>query len=104
MLVFNKRRIVFLTMSIITPIMIFTIQTTSQKLNKNKASIETMSVPVTSKTIVLDAGHRRRRWTELLINLKNNIDLLQEIKCFQALYFFILIERGNLWMTKDAEK
>lgn len=62
MLVFNKRRIVFLTMSIITPIMIFTIQTTSQKLNKNKASIETMSVPVTSKIIVLDAGHRRRRW------------------------------------------
>lgn len=56
MLVFNKKRIIFLTFAIFLPIGMFMLQTVNTNI-KNKNAIETMATPVTSKTIIIDAGH-----------------------------------------------
>lgn len=47
---------------IISIIVIIAIFVGNIKNSTKKTTIQTMSVPVTEKTIVLDAGHRRRRW------------------------------------------
>ena len=51
---FNKKRIVFILIWTILPIGIFMIQTANDNLNK---TVLTMSVPVTNRTIIIDAGH-----------------------------------------------
>ena len=51
---FNKKRIVFILIWTILPIGIFMIQTANDNLNK---TVATMSVPVTNRTIIVDAGH-----------------------------------------------
>ena len=51
---FNKKRIVFILIWTILPIGIFMIQTANDNLNK---TVLTMSVPVTNRTIIVDAGH-----------------------------------------------
>ena len=51
---FNKKRIVFILVWTILPIGIFMIQTANDNLNK---TVATMSVPVTNRTIIVDAGH-----------------------------------------------
>lgn len=55
MLIINKKRIIFLTTAIFLPIGIFMFQTANNRV-KNK-TVATMSIPVTNKTIVVDAGH-----------------------------------------------
>lgn len=55
MLIFNKKRIVFLLIATFLPIGMFMIQTANNNLTNNV--METMSTPVTSRTIVIDAGH-----------------------------------------------
>lgn len=57
MLIFNKKRIIFLTTAIFLPIGIFMFQTANNNTIKNDKTIATMSVPVTNRTIVIDAGH-----------------------------------------------
>lgn len=61
MLVFNKKRIMFLVFATFLPIGMFMLQTANTNI-KNKNAIATMATPATSRTIVIDAGHRRRRW------------------------------------------
>lgn len=61
MLVRNKKRLMFLLVATFLPIGIFMAKSSYNNL-KNAETIATMSVPVTSKTIVIDAGHGRRRW------------------------------------------
>lgn len=55
MFVINKKRIIFLTLAIFLPIGMFVLQTPSNiKTNK---TVTTMATPVSSKTIIVDAGH-----------------------------------------------
>lgn len=56
MLIFNKKRIIFILMAILLPVGMFTIRTANNNL-KNNNIIATMATPATSKTIVVDAGH-----------------------------------------------
>lgn len=58
MQILNSKRIIFLSIFAILPIFIASISNSSQKLVKSK-TIDTVAMPVTSKTIVLDSGHRR---------------------------------------------
>lgn len=55
MFVINKKRIIFLTLAIFLPIGMFVLQTAGN-INTNK-TVETMATPVSSKTIIIDAGH-----------------------------------------------
>ena len=55
MFVINKKRTIFLTLAIFLPIGMFVLQTASN-INTNK-TVATMATPVSSKTIIIDAGH-----------------------------------------------
>ena len=55
MFMINKKRIIFLIIATFLPISVFMLQTASNSTN-NK-TLETMATPVSSKTIVIDAGH-----------------------------------------------
>ena len=55
MFVINKKRIIFLTLATFLPIGMFVLQTASN-INTNK-TVATMATPVSSKTIIIDAGH-----------------------------------------------
>lgn len=55
MFVINKKRIIFLTLAIFLPIGMFVLQTASN-INTNK-TVAIMATPVSSKTIIVDAGH-----------------------------------------------
>ena len=52
---FNKKRIIFILVWTFLPIGIFMLQTANNNINKK--TIATMSVPVTNRTIIIDAGH-----------------------------------------------
>lgn len=54
MFVINKKRIIFLTLATFLPIGMFMLQTSNNLTNK---TIMTMATPVSSKTIIVDAGH-----------------------------------------------
>lgn len=56
MYILNKKRILFLTIATLLPIGIFAIKTANNNIINNK-TLATMAVPVTNKTIVIDAGH-----------------------------------------------
>lgn len=56
MLIFNKKRIMFLILATFLPISMFILRTADNNF-KNKNVIPTMATPATSKTIVIDAGH-----------------------------------------------
>ena len=55
MFIINKKRVIFLFSAVFLPIGLFMFQMSNNSIKKQ--TIETMSMPVTSKTIVLDAGH-----------------------------------------------
>lgn len=55
MLLINKKRIIFLTLAIFLPIGMFMFQTATN-INTSK-TVATMATPVSSKTIIVDAGH-----------------------------------------------
>lgn len=55
MLLINKKRIIFLTLAIFLPIGMFMLQTATN-INTSK-TVATMATPVSSKTIIVDAGH-----------------------------------------------
>lgn len=52
MIILNKKRILLITSILAISIFVFTIQTA--KVNQ---TIETVALPVSNKTIVIDAGH-----------------------------------------------
>ena len=55
MFIINKKRIFFLMLATFLPIGMFLLQTANSQIN-NRA-VATMATPVSSKTIVIDAGH-----------------------------------------------
>lgn len=56
MFIINKKRIMFLLIAVLLPIGIFVTRTASRD-QKNRDILATMATPVTSRTIVVDAGH-----------------------------------------------
>lgn len=52
--IINKKRLIFILYATILPVIIFVAQT---NILENKAIVATMSVPVTNKVIIVDAGH-----------------------------------------------
>lgn len=57
MILLDKRRILLVLCMIFV-----SISTYLFALTYDKETIQTMSLPVTGKVVVLDAGHGRRRW------------------------------------------
>ena len=57
MILLNKKRIMIIFTSVILSIFVYFIGQNSNKLN----TIQTVSLPITNKTVILDAGHGRRR-------------------------------------------
>lgn len=84
----SKKRIVLLASLLIAVVSIGIFQ-----MNLKEESIETVALPVSNKVIVLDAGHGNPDERNSLLTLKNNIDLLQKIKCFKHFIFFMLKRR-----------
>lgn len=84
----SKKRIVLLASLLIAVVSIEIFQ-----MNLKEESIETVALPVSNKVIVLDAGHGNPDERNSLLTLKNNIDLLQKIKCFKHFIFFMLKRR-----------
>ena len=56
MIVLNKKKIIYIIVCLLLSVSVYGIN------SQNKESIEVVSTPVTTKVIVLDAGHGRRRW------------------------------------------
>ena len=69
----------------------FTFQTA--ELEPKGETLETVALPVSNHVIVVDAGHGKPDERNSLLTLKNNIDLLQKIKCFKHFIFFMLKRR-----------
>ena len=55
MIIFNKRRVMFLVMTITIAILTPSLMSLEQK------TVQTVALPVSNKVIVLDAGHRKSR-------------------------------------------
>ena len=91
MIVLNKKRIVLVMSSILLSLFIFVL--TSNKNEQLEGYIDTVSLPVSGKTVIVDAGHGVPDERNSLLTLKNNIDLLQKIKCFKHFIFFMLKRR-----------
>lgn len=53
---FQKKRIGFILFATFLPVCMHLLQTTNSKINMQE-TVSTMAVPVTSKTIIIDAGH-----------------------------------------------
>ena len=66
---------------------------TVSKVTVEPETVETVALPVSNKVIVIDAGHGEPDERNSLLTLKNNIDLLQKIKCFKHFIFFMLKRR-----------
>ena len=56
MIIINKKRILFITSIVFTSIFIFTFVLQTAKFYK-QSTVPTVSLPVSNKVIVLDAGH-----------------------------------------------
>ena len=61
MLVLRKKQIVITTMCIFLSVFTFMFSTAKGDINENKSVKETVSLPISGKTIILDAGHRNSR-------------------------------------------
>ena len=55
MIIFNKKRVMFLVMAITIAILTPSLMSLEQK------TVQTVALPVSNKVIVLDAGHRQSR-------------------------------------------
>ncbi len=82
-MLFYSIMFVILVLAIFTPI---TAQKYSEDFINTTAELEQV-------TIVVDAGHGEPDERNSLLTLKNNIDLLQKIKCFKHFIFFMLKRR-----------
>lgn len=87
MVVIQKKRILFLFTCILIGIFVCALQ------QRNVETMQTVSLPCTNKIVILDAGHGLPDERNSLLTLKNNIDLLQKIKCFKHFIFFMLKRR-----------
>ena len=91
MYIISKKRIQIMLSTILVGILAFGIQISGKE--KQALIVETTATPASNKTIVIDAGHGSPDERNSLLTLKNNIDLLQKIKCFKHFIFFMLKRR-----------
>ena len=61
MLVLRKKQIVIITLCTFLSVFTFMFSTANKDINENKSVKETVSLPISGKTIILDAGHRNSR-------------------------------------------
>ncbi len=88
MIFFNKKRIIAISLLLLAVTLICLINPFIEPESK-----ETVALPVSNKVVVVDAGHGNPDERNSLLTLKNNIDLLQKIKCFKHFIFFMLKRR-----------
>ena len=92
----TKKRVFIIFFSIIISIAVYIGQNT-QSNGRNERNIgdavQVTTLPVSGKVVILDAGHGTPDERNSLLTLKNNIDLLQKIKCFKHFIFFMLKRR-----------
>ena len=62
MIVLNRKRIYIVLTCLVLSTIVFQMSDNSKKVD----SLETVALPVNNKTIIIDAGHGRRRSVELL--------------------------------------
>ena len=89
----TKKRVFIIFFSIIISIAVYIGQHT-QSNGRNERNIgdavQVTTLPVSGKVVILDAGHGTPDERNSLLTLKNNIDLLQKIKCFKHFIFLCL--------------
>ena len=92
----TQKRVFIIFFSIIISIAVYIGQNT-QSNGRNERNIgdavQVTTLPVSGKVVILDAGHGTPDERNSLLTLKNNIDLLQKIKCFKHFIFFMLKRR-----------
>lgn len=66
MLILNKKRLSIIILIILFGIFTFSYRTAEQEIQEQQPVTAT---PVSSKVVVLDAGHRNTRWRRLLIEV-----------------------------------
>ena len=92
MLILSKKRIILIMCMICVSLYAFSFKIASNTTVEEK-TVETVSTPVSNKVVIVDAGHGTPDERNSLLTLKNNIDLLQKIKCFKHFIFFMLKRR-----------
>lgn len=94
MLIINKKKILFVICATILSFAFYGYNTNNEGINKDIVNTKLVNtIPVTNKSIIIDAGHGFPDERNSLLTLKNNIDLLQKIKCFKHFIFFMLKRR-----------
>ena len=66
MILLRKKRITFIVFSVFLSILVFTL------IKDKKVIVPTVSLPVSGKTIVIDAGHGKPDEGDCLLTLNNN--------------------------------
>lgn len=66
MILLRKKRITFIVFSVFLSILVFTL------IKDKKEIVPTVSLPVSGKTIVIDAGHGKPDEGDCLLTLNNN--------------------------------
>lgn len=62
MILFNKKKIIFIMILITLSITIYNVNEKILKNQLNEKTVQTIAFPTNNKVIILDAGHGRRRW------------------------------------------
>lgn len=66
MILLRKKRITFIVFSVFLSILVFTL------IKDKKEIVPTVSLPVSGKTIVIDAGHGKPDEGDCLLTINNN--------------------------------
>lgn len=81
MIVLNKKKIR------LTILIVFVLVFGVAILKDNKESVPTVSLPISGKTIVIDAGHGKPDEGEFLLTLTKMTNLIQQNKVFRHFIF-----------------
>lgn len=92
MVIISQKRIKIILSCILISLFVFSMHIAKKEneLDTNNKTSEVTATPVSGKTVILDAGHGLPDERNSLLTLKNNIDLLQKIKCFKHFIFLCL--------------
>lgn len=77
MIVLKKKRLLLVSLLCCLSVFTFLLSSNINENKKEEQSVETVSLPITNKVIVLDAGHGKPDERKNLLTFINNIDLLQ---------------------------
>lgn len=77
MIVLKKKRLLLVSLLCCLSVFTFLLSSNINENKREEQSVETVSLPITNKVIVLDAGHGKPDERRNLLTFINNIDLLQ---------------------------